>query len=111
MKLETLEDVLAIDTDKLKAQENKRLLTRIKQLLKSDKKEETKADENAADYPYTAVSVVGNKYVKIKFDLESKKARVVDVQTDGRDTRGRNHMVGFKAINELEGLVNKQKEK
>lgn len=110
MKLEKLEDLLTIDTDKLKAAENKRLLTKLKQLLKSDKKEEAKADESAEDYPYTAVSVVGSTYVEVSFDLETKKARVVDTSKDGRDTRGRNHMVSHKAITKLHKLAREQKE-
>lgn len=111
MKLDTLEDLLEIDHEKLKAAENKRVITRIKQLLKADNKSEARADKEAADYPYEAVSVVGNKFVTLKFDLETKEGRVVDVQTDGRDIKGRNYMAGASAENKLIALIRNQKEK
>ena len=110
MKLEKLEDLLEINTDELKAPENKRLLTRLKQLLKSEIKQEVKADEIAEDFPYDAVSIVGNKIVHLKFDLTSKKARVTDSEVDGRDVRGKNHMALAKASVIINRFATKQKE-
>ena len=111
MKLDNLEDLFEIDHEKLKAAENKRVITKIKQLLKADNKSEARAEKEASEYPFEAVSVVGNKAVYLRFDLETKEARVVDVKTDGRDTRGRNHMVSHQALLYLEKLSKKQKEK
>ena len=107
MKLEKIEDLLQIDTDTLKAPENKRLLTKIKQLLKGDLKQEVKADEIAEDYPYVAISVIEGKFIKLRFDLESRKARVVEVE---EDPHGRPFMMSAKAIKEIQVLSKKQKE-
>lgn len=107
MKIEKLEDLLEIDTDSMKAPENKRLLTKLKQLLKGGIKQVVKADEIAEDFPYTAVSVVGGKYVKLKFDLESKRARVVETVVD---VHGRDFITAAKAIKELTLIAKKQKE-
>lgn len=109
MKLESLEDLLTIDTEKLKSPEKSRLLTRVKQLIKGENKQEAKADENAKDLPYEGISVVGNKKVEIKFDLETKEARITDVSTDTRDITT-NYMAGAQAVNRLKELVKKQKE-
>jgi len=111
MKLDTLEDLFEINHEKLKAAENKRVITKIKQLLKTENKSEARAEKEAKDYPYEAVSVVGNKAVYLRFDLDTKDARVVDVRTDGRDTRGRNHMVSYQMSRYLEKLSKNQKEK
>ena len=69
-----------------------------------------KSGQDAEDYPYEAVSIVSEKLVTIKFDLESKKSRVVDVTTDSRDIRGRNYMSGAAAVKRLQELVKIQKE-
>jgi hypothetical protein len=115
MKMDTLEDLFEIDHEKLKAAENKRVITRIKQLLKADGKEERKAEANAEanaeEMPYEGVSVVGNKKVTLKFDLKTKEARVVDVKVDPRDTRGRNHMARYFAEKKLLKLAKEQKDK
>ena len=109
MKLESLEDLLTIDTEKLKSPEKSRLLTRVKQLIKSENKQEAKADENAKDLPYEGISVVGNKKVHLKFDIETKEARVTEVTTDTRDITT-NFMAGATAVNILKSLIKKQKE-
>lgn len=109
MKLETIEDLLEIDTEKLKAAENKRLLTKIKQLIKSGNKAEAKADESSKDYPFEAVSVVGSSFVTVKFDLETKEARVTDTTVDTRDVGPRNYMAGAAALKRLQELVKEQK--
>lgn len=111
MKLDNLEDLFEIDHEKLKAAENKRVITKIKQLLKADNKSEARAEKEASEYPYDAVSVVGNKVVYIKFDLDTKEARVVDLFVDARDVKGKNFMAADKALNFLEKLVKIQKEK
>lgn len=109
LKLEKLEDVLTIDQTTLKAQEAKDVIKKIKQLMKVDKIEDVEAQEEASDYPYTGVSVVGDKLITLKFDLQTNKARVVSAEKDTRDTRGRNHMVTYFAINTLEKLAKEQK--
>jgi len=110
MKLEKLSDLLELNTDTLKSPEKSRLLTRVKQLIKAENKAENLADENAADLPYEGLSIVGNKYVLLRFDLESKRGRVVEIDTDPRDVRGKNYMSGARAINKLTELSKKQKE-
>ena len=110
MKIESLEDILQIDHEKNKAAENKRLITKVKQLLKSNTKQEKKEEANADQMPYEAVSVVGNKLVKLKFDLETKEARVVDISVDSRDDRGRNHMARFYASKVIDHYAKYQKE-
>jgi len=110
LKLETLQDLLTIDTELLKATDNKSILRRLKQLIKVSDKQENKADELAEDFPYEAVSVVGNKLVTLRFDLESKNARVIDVSSDGRDVKGRNFMAQSNAVTKINVLASKQKE-
>jgi hypothetical protein len=66
--------------------------------------------ENEENLPYDAVSVVGKKFVTLKFDLESGKAKVVDVKTDTRDIRN-NNMAVYYANHKLLELGKKQKEK
>lgn len=109
MKLERLSDLLEIDTDSMKAAENKRLLTRVKQLIKAEGKVSEKADEVAEEFPYTGASVVGNKFVELKFDLKTKKARVVNVEIDPRDNKKHNYMAGAAAIRKVQELVKQQK--
>ena len=110
MKLEQLSDLLAIDTDTLKSPEKSRLLTRIKQLIKGENKAEANQDEAAKDLPYEAVGIVGNKLVEIRFDLESKDARVIKTApTDPRDIKT-NYIAGAKAIVRTQELVKFQKE-
>ena len=110
IKLETLQDLLSIDTDGIKAQDNKAILTRVKQLIKAETKQESNADTLAEALPYEAISVVGNRLVSLKFDLDSRVARVVDVKVDARDSKGRNHMAVFTAIDTIERYGKKQKE-
>ncbi len=110
MKLENLEDLLTINTDTLKSPEKGRLLTRIKQLIKANGKVEDSADELAKDLPYLAISVVGNKYVEVAFDLSTKYGRIVDVDIDTRDIRGKNYMSGARAIKRMQELIKEQKE-
>ena len=110
MKLETLEDLLEINTDALKSPEKGRLLTKVKQLIKASSKKENNADELAKDFPYEGVSIVGNKFVQLSFDLESKQARVMHVAVDARDSKGRNHMAVYNAVDTVERYGKKQKE-
>lgn len=111
MKLEQLEDLLEIDIEKNKADDNKRLLRKIKQILKSENKQEAKQEEKAGDLPYEGVSIVGNKLVTLKFDLESKEAVVAGVEVDSRDAGVKNYMAAYHAANKLKELSKKQKEK
>lgn len=110
MQIEKLEDILTINMDKLKSPEKTRLLTKIKQLIKADNKSEAKEEEAAVDYPYEAISIVGEKLITLKFDLDTKKARVVNTETDTRDIKGRNYMSGADAVKRLTKLVKTQKE-
>lgn len=111
MKLDKLEDLFEIDHEKLKVAETKRVITKIKQLLKSDNKSEARAEKEAKEYPYDAVSIVENKVVFLKFDLDTKEARVVNVSIDPRDSKGRNFMGTDKALKFLDKLSRTQKEK
>jgi hypothetical protein len=103
--MENLEDLLQIDTDGNKATENKALLKEIKQLLKKQTKKETNLEKKAEDMPYEAVSVVGNRYVEIRFSLETKEAVVVNVEVDTRDVGKQNYMAFGKANNKLRTLT------
>jgi hypothetical protein len=109
LKLESLNDLLTIEVEKLKSPEKTRLLTRIKHLIKNGNKTEANQDEAAKDLPYEAISVVGNKLVEIKFDLESKKARVINTSSDSRDIKS-NYLSGAKAIKKMQEIVKFQKE-
>lgn len=110
MKLENLEELLTMDTDGNKADENKKLLRSIKQLLKKEVKVESSLENKAKDLPYEAVSVVGNKLVTLKFDLESKEAVVEKTEVDGRDTGTKNYMAAYAATNAIKHIARRQKE-
>ena len=85
LQLDKLEDLLTIDVEKLKSPEKSKVLTRLKALIQLENKVEAKTTEEAIEnLPYKAAGVVGNTLVDIRFDLESKKARVVDTQEDTR---------------------------
>lgn len=109
LKLEKIEDLLQIDQGKLKADEAKNVIKRVKQLLKVGNIKEEKADELAEDYKYEGVSVVGNQLVVVKFNLETKEARVVDIVVDSRDKKGRNIMATDGAKRRLDKLSREQK--
>ena len=109
LKLESLNDLLTIEVEKLKSPEKTRLLTRIKHLIKSGNKAEANQEEAAKDLPYEAVSMVGNQLVEIRFDLESKKARVIRTSTDSRDIKT-NYLSGAEAIKKMQEIVKFQKE-
>lgn len=108
MKLESLDDLLEIEHEKLKVAETKRLLTKIKQLVKEKSLKAYK--NNLSDLPYKAVAIVDNKLVHLSFDLESGEARVDGVEVDSRDVKGRNAMAGSKAMDIIGEMVQKQKE-
>jgi len=110
MKLETLEDLLEINTDILKAPENKRILTKVKQLIKSNNKVESTEEGDLNELPYEAVSIVGNLYVDIRFDLETKKATIASAEPNERDSKGRNYMAANDALKKLQFLSKNQKE-
>lgn len=110
IKLETLSDVLDINEVALKTGEKSEVIKRIKQLLKVENKSEEVADKEAEEYPYTGVSIVGNKLVTIKFDLLDNSARIVDVSTDPRDRRGKNVMATAEAVNMIKRLRKTQVE-
>ena len=107
--MESLEELLQIDTDGNKAAENKTLLKEIKQLLKKTNKKETNLEKKAEELPYEAVSVVGNRCITVKFSLETKEAVVSDIEVDSRDTGKSNHMAQFKANSKLGKLANKHR--
>lgn len=109
LKLEKLTDILTIDQTTLKAQEAKDVIKKIKQLLKVDKIEDNEAQDEASDYPYTGISIVGKQLITLKFDLQSKKARVVKVEVDSRDVGIRNHMATYIAENMINQLAKEQK--
>ena len=109
--METLQDLLTIDTDKNKADDNKKLLRKVKQLLKAETKEEAKKEVLAENLPYEGVSVVGNKLVTLKFDLDSKEAFFEKVEVDPRDVKFKNHMAAYNAGNIIKDLSKNQREK
>ena len=108
--MERLEDLLSIDTDNNKANENKALLTKIKQLLKKTEKKENNLDAKAEELPYEAVSVVGKKLVHIKFNLETREAVVESTETFSQDVYN-NNMAVYYGLNKIKSLGAKQKEK
>lgn len=108
--MENLEDLLEIDTEKNKAEDNKKLLRKLKQMLKKQDKDEVKLEDKASNMPYEAVSVVGNQFVTIKFDIESKEAIVSDIEVDSRDSNHRNYMAVYKANRKLLKLGKDQKQ-
>ncbi len=110
IKLETLSDLLNIDETSLLTGEKTKVITRIKQLLKVENNSSKVADKEAEDYPYTGVSIVGNKLVVLKFDLTDNSARVTEVTTDGRDRRGKNIMATANAITMIKRLHKNQVE-
>lgn len=109
MVLTKIEDLLTIDTESNKAQDNKNLLKKLKQLIKEGKSQEVDDQNLAEELPFTGVSVVGDKFVTLKFDLESRKAVVESAEYDSRDIRGRNYMAMYKADNALKKLGKEQK--
>jgi hypothetical protein len=106
LKLEKLEDLLSIDTDKLKSQDKTKLLTRLKALIKLGDKMEARSDEEAMKLPYEAISVIGTKLITLRFDLESKEGRVIDVEEDARKP-----VIGMMAMNKVKSLAKSQLEK
>lgn len=109
-KLENLEDILTMDTDTGKAQENKDLLKQIKQLLKKTAKKENDLEAKASEMPYEAVAVVGKKHIKLKFSLDTKEAVVVESVKYDQDVHN-NAMATYYAINELKALAIKNAKK
>ena len=109
LQLEKLEDLLTIDENKLKSPDKSAIIRKIKQLLKAENKADVIAADESEDFPYEGVSIVGNTSVSIKFDLESKKARVIETHAHPTDTRGKNYMVGAEAIKKMQKLIKEQK--
>lgn len=109
LELNKLEDLLAIDENGLKSPEKSAVIRKIKQLLKNNGAEEKIADEEAKDLPHEAVAVIGNKLVTVKFDLESKEARVSEVSTDSRDVKNKNHMARYHAIKAIETMASNRR--
>ena len=107
LRIEKLEDINDIDLTKLKSQDKSKLLTRLKNLINlSDKVEAKTTEEAEANMPYTAVSVVGNSLVRVKFDLESSQARVVSVTKGEYD---HNAVTIVEAMNTVKKLGQEQK--
>ena len=110
MKLEKLEDLLTVDTATNKADANKKLLLQIKQLIKKENKKEASNEVLADSLPYEAISVVGSKYVTVKFDIATKQAVVSNIEHDSRDVGVKNYMAVYHATNKLRLLGKNQKE-
>lgn len=102
--IESLEELLTIDTDSNKAMENKKLLSKVKQLLKGQNKKEVGLSKKAEDLPYEGISVIGNRLVTLKFDIDSKEAVVSNVEIDSRDTGVKQHMATYNARIQLEKI-------
>lgn len=108
-KIESLEDVLSIDTETGKAQENKDLLKQIKQLLKKSEKKEANLQQKAEEMPHEAVSVIGKNHVRIKFNLDTKEAVVVESIKYDQDVYN-NNMALYYAVSELKKIAAKKQE-
>lgn len=109
VQLESLEDLLQVDTDTGKATENKDLLKQVKQLIKKVNKKEVNLDKKAEDLPYEAVSVVGNRFVTLKFDINTREAVVTDIKVDSRDVGKQQHMAFKAATDKLRDILFKHK--
>ena len=107
--MENIEELLTIDPHKMKKDDLIKLVTKTKQCIKMSKKEDTKAEEVAESYPYTAVSVVGNKYIEIKFDLTTGKGAITHTKVDSRDGERNNHMATYEATNALKKIAREQR--
>lgn len=94
MILEKIEDLLTIDTDSNKALDNKNLLKKLKQLIKEGNAQKKDSDKLSGELPYTGVSVVGDKHITLKFDLESRQAVVEKIE---QDQRKQNYMAIYHA--------------
>lgn len=106
MILEKIEDLLTIDTDSQKAQDNKNLLKKLKQLIKEGNAQKQEAVDLAEDLPYSGVSVMGSKHIILKFDLESRKAAVSEVL---EDERKQNYMAMYHAKSILDKINKEQR--
>ena len=105
-----LTDLLTINTDDNKAPENKALLRKLKQLIKKQDKLETNLEVKADSLPFEGISVVGNKAVTLKFNLETKEAVVSEIHEDGRDTGHKNYMAVHHATLKLKQIGKDQRE-
>lgn len=106
--MESLEELLTVDTDGNKAGDNKTLLKEIKQLIKK-KKKVASSFKTAEQLPYEAVSVIGNRLVTIKFNLDEKEAVVSNVEVDARDSSTMNHMAMSEAMDRLLAISGKHR--
>lgn len=97
--METLEDLLKINTETMKLKDLKELCRKMKGLIKVRDKKEEVLSSKSEDLKYEAVSVVGKKFIKLKFDLDSKEAVVVDSIKDSRDVF--NNAMAFYSAKEL----------
>lgn len=105
LKLEKIEDLLEVDITTLKSADKSKLLNRLKALINLGDKIEVKTTEEAKkNLPYEGISVVNDKLITIKFDLDSKEARVTDVIEDSRPP-----VIGLMAINMVKKLTKEQK--
>lgn len=99
--LNSLEDLLNIDTDANKAVDNKKLLSKIKQLIKESSNNERNLDLISEELPYSGVAVVGYQVVKLKFDIKSRQAVVEEViEPDVKEKYMAFHEAG-KIMNEI----------
>lgn len=107
LKMEKLEDLLTMDLEKMKSQDKTNLLRRVKQLIKLEGKVEAKTDEEALNLPYDAIGIVGSKIVSIKYDINSKDARVVKIEEE----ETRIPVAGATALKRMQFLVRNQRGK
>lgn len=104
MELEKIEDVLQLgDLEKLLKKDCVQVIRKIQHLIKNEAKEESN-QEDFSNLPFVAVSAVDNKFYKLKFDPESKKATVVE---EFEDSRGP-HMAYYAANNILQTDIRSQ---
>ena len=55
--------------------------------------------------PYEAISVIGTKLITLRFDLDSKEGRIVDIEEDARRP-----VIGMMAMNKVKSLAKNQVE-
>lgn len=96
-----IKELLTIDTNSLKASDNKKLLNKIKQLLKGEIKLEKQEENVPSNLPFYAVSAIGNTSYIIKFNPETEEFKITNKTVD---TRG-GHMSFYNCKNDLQNKV------
>lgn len=108
--MKNIEELLEIDTETMKVADLKKLCREIKGLVKVKEKKVEDNTNKGDNFKYEAVSVVGKKYVRLKFDLETKEAVVISAEEDTRDAIN-NAMAFYFAKERLHKLATDEQQK